>query len=535
MSKGGHVNEHEYIIGSDDDAGSDQPRTNPSEELRQMGIDCAVMIAADAPSWVGAAKWLEKLPICQAISESHLGVDSIEEKGEPCLIVGLDEKPVNPASPPVHQFGIYDNETEFDSIHGPILRRLTNGWSAATYRFLHQQRGDDWLYDFGLDDAQRIALLAALTFNRDFDGAMIGLGWEWEHPSDCKASFEGRGWTWSYLTSGLFAEETLVEVIGISIDYLRRVTPINEQPRRTVDPKAEKEDAEPRRRPVAEAAPTRDACLRAIAVRVDEIVRDPAVMTVFRERMAVWRQDRDALFGEVHEKERKLHQHFSELVATDPRLQDESAGPPEEDWSFEYYPPLRICGWVPEELWAVLVVDTEPPLPLPNRSLTDNERVVCLAAVHDHLLRTAEPINPWRDDRMRNVGYHALMSNVDRLEEDRLDELGVMLERVEDQVKEALRAKPAWDQDRRELRLGSLVCKRYQNTAENQWIVLNAFEEDGWPARIDDPLPGKKGVDRRTRLRKTIRDLNHNLQYLRFRGDSTGTGVVREGAGVARA
>ncbi|MCH7791344.1 MAG: hypothetical protein IID31_03575 [Planctomycetes bacterium] len=204
--------------------GSDRPRISPSENLRQLGMDCAAMIQADAPSWADAAQWLQMLPICQSTVERRHEVDTTDDVGELLLVIGLDGRPVDAATPPSQRFNVYDGEAEANRIHGPMLRRLLNGWSAATYRFLHQEQGDDRYFDFGIDDSRRITLLAALTFNRDFDGEANGLGWPWEHPHDCQATFEGRGWTWSLLTSGLFAERNLVDMIGVATKYLWRMT-----------------------------------------------------------------------------------------------------------------------------------------------------------------------------------------------------------------------------------------------------------------------------------------------------------------------
>ena len=54
-----------------------------------------------------------------------------------------------------------------------------------------------------------------------------------------------------------------------------------------------------------------------------------------------------------------------------------------------------------------------------------------------------------------------------------------------------------------------------------------AFEEDGWPARIDDPLPPAKKIDAKQRLHDTIKNLNRNQKQrlIRFMGDGTGQGV----------
>ena len=86
---------------------------------------------------------------------------------------------------------------------------------------------------------------------------------------------------------------------------------------------------------------------------------------------------------------------------------------------------------------------------------------------------------------------------------------------------------PRWDRDRRELCLGDLVVKRFRVPAGNQRRILEAFEEEGWPVRIDDPLPPEPSQDPKTRLHHTIYALNQNQknQLIRFQGDGSGQGV----------
>ena len=55
--------------------------------------------------------------------------------------------------------------------------------------------------------------------------------------------------------------------------------------------------------------------------------------------------------------------------------------------------------------------------------------------------------------------------------------------------------------------------------------VLNAFEERGWPRRIDDPLPGSSDPQR---LRETIGSMNEGLAGIYFRADGFGRGVLWE-------
>lgn len=90
--------------------------------------------------------------------------------------------------------------------------------------------------------------------------------------------------------------------------------------------------------------------------------------------------------------------------------------------------------------------------------------------------------------------------------------------------------RPSWDLSRRELSLGGRVIKRFRVPAQNQEGLLTAFEEESWPRHIDDPLPGIRDIDRRTRLHDAINRLNRcqTHRLLRFRGDGNGTGLFWE-------
>jgi hypothetical protein len=89
---------------------------------------------------------------------------------------------------------------------------------------------------------------------------------------------------------------------------------------------------------------------------------------------------------------------------------------------------------------------------------------------------------------------------------------------------------PHWDGDRRELWVGHALVKRFRVPAENQELVLASFEEEGWPARIDDPLPPQSDLNPKRRLAEAINRLNHNqkTRLLRFHGDGSGRGVCWE-------
>jgi hypothetical protein len=87
---------------------------------------------------------------------------------------------------------------------------------------------------------------------------------------------------------------------------------------------------------------------------------------------------------------------------------------------------------------------------------------------------------------------------------------------------------PHWDARLRQLTWRGSLVKEFRLPAPNQEAILTAFEEEGWPARVDDPLPGTAGLDPKVRLHDAIKGLNHCQLHplLRFRGDGTGKGVV---------
>lgn len=97
-------------------------------------------------------------------------------------------------------------------------------------------------------------------------------------------------------------------------------------------------------------------------------------------------------------------------------------------------------------------------------------------------------------------------------------------------ITEAVEARPRWDSELNELRMDQVLIKRFRWQAVNQATVLCAFEEEGWPERIDDPLSPQPGLDSKNRLHDTIKCLNrgHKIPLIRFRGDGTGQGIIWE-------
>ncbi len=89
---------------------------------------------------------------------------------------------------------------------------------------------------------------------------------------------------------------------------------------------------------------------------------------------------------------------------------------------------------------------------------------------------------------------------------------------------------PCWDADRRILRMDCCIVKQFKVPSPCQEAILTAFEEDGWPAGVDDPLPPQAQQDPKRRLRNTIQSLNANQKspLIHFRGDGSGQRILWE-------
>jgi hypothetical protein len=85
-------------------------------------------------------------------------------------------------------------------------------------------------------------------------------------------------------------------------------------------------------------------------------------------------------------------------------------------------------------------------------------------------------------------------------------------------------ARPHWDGDRRHLWYKGSLVKQFRGRPSTQELILAVFEEEGWPPRIDDPLPPKGDLDPKTRLRNTIARLNRAQRnaLLWFEADGRG-------------
>jgi hypothetical protein len=93
-----------------------------------------------------------------------------------------------------------------------------------------------------------------------------------------------------------------------------------------------------------------------------------------------------------------------------------------------------------------------------------------------------------------------------------------------------LPATPVWDRQRRVLVIGGRVVKKFRVPSPNQEAVLVAFQREGWPVCVADPLPPTAAKFAKIRLHDTIKCLNARQEnrLIRFRGNGMGNGVLWE-------
>lgn len=90
--------------------------------------------------------------------------------------------------------------------------------------------------------------------------------------------------------------------------------------------------------------------------------------------------------------------------------------------------------------------------------------------------------------------------------------------------------RPRWDADERALYFDGVLIKRFRQLAPDQELILRSFQEQRWRRGIHDPLPPNGHAHPKLRLRDAIARLNRHQanQWVRFRGDGTGTRILWE-------
>jgi hypothetical protein len=85
--------------------------------------------------------------------------------------------------------------------------------------------------------------------------------------------------------------------------------------------------------------------------------------------------------------------------------------------------------------------------------------------------------------------------------------------------------RPSWNKKTSELQYKGVIIHRVVGRAPNLRIIFQALEEEKWPKRIDNPLPGPKNPKK---LSKTLSDFNAKNRGIRLSPQGGGMAVSWE-------
>lgn len=147
-----------------------------------------------------------------------------------------------------------------------------------------------------------------------------------------------------------------------------------------------------------------------LALDIYRLIQKYDALAPFQEKVREWAIGHEAEVNRHLEWRRQRNLHFEQTVNSDPRLQDEKSGPPDEGWEWEIQPlnispqidpdtklPIKIVrAWVPPELSGDSQSDIKHILPLSReQQLSLTEKYTLLAAIYDFGRKGTDQIPPW--------------------------------------------------------------------------------------------------------------------------------------------
>ena len=202
--------------------------------------------------------------------------------------------------------------------------------------------------------------------------------------------------------------------------------------------------------------------INTLALDIYKIIQRYKAMSRFEDMVKTWAEGHEAEIDNLKTWNHKRRLHFEKTIATDVRLKNEKAGPPEQGWQFESYVQhieqqtesglqrSYIQGWVPPELSISAEPEITRILPLGrDHELTLAEKYTVFATVYDYGRKGTEGMPPWPwpgpDDwdkpgalsnAKRGIFFEGLCRAVSELEPDDEGWLRAILGVVEENVAE---------------------------------------------------------------------------------------------------
>lgn len=200
-----------------------------------------------------------------------------------------------------------------------------------------------------------------------------------------------------------------------------------------------------------------------LALDIYRLIQKYDALAYFQEKVREWVLGHEAEVNRYIEWRRQRNLYFEQAVNSDPRLQDEKSGPPDEGWKWEIHPlnispqidpdtkrSIKIVKvWVPPELLEASEPDIKHILPLSReQQLSLTEKYTLLAAIYDFGRKGTDQIPPWvwpdlntdvssdeLADAKKCLSFESLCGDVSRLEPGEEGWLKAMLDDVKNDLR----------------------------------------------------------------------------------------------------
>ena len=191
-----------------------------------------------------------------------------------------------------------------------------------------------------------------------------------------------------------------------------------------------------------------------LALDIYKIIDRYKAMSRFQEMLNIWVENHQTEIANEIAWGKERASHFEKNVATNDRLQDEQAGPPEDGWQFQGYVQHTdngnnlIQGWVPPKL--VTRPDIKRILPLSDdHELSLAEKYTVFAVIYEYSRKGTEQLPLWEEpdltkqqtpeamsDAKKCMSFEVLRLSIADLTPEDEGWLRIMLEDVEADVAE---------------------------------------------------------------------------------------------------
>lgn len=207
-----------------------------------------------------------------------------------------------------------------------------------------------------------------------------------------------------------------------------------------------------------------------LALDIYRLIQKYDALASFQEKVREWAIGHEAKVNRHLEWRRQRNLHFEQAVNSDPRLQDEKSGPPNEGWEWENYPlnispqidpdtkrSIKIVkAWVPPELLRDSEPDIKHILPLSReQQLSLTEKYTLLAAIYDFGRKGTDEIPPWEwpdlntdvssdelADAKKCLSFESLCDAASSLRQDNEGWLRAFLDDVENDLRKNVETEP---------------------------------------------------------------------------------------------